>query len=207
MMPSTPTRSTAWPPSPRRRGELGDPADHRHAAGGIMATSVSHLLLDGQRGVPRRRCRTYQPGHAVAHQVGNDRVGFLQVHREIGGGGGDRGEYAAQLTCLLMVSPFFVFRIRIQSGPLRSESQATAAFAVVGRSGTRRIGFRQPLPAVGRGGQQWPSGQVSGQPIALRPGIVRVEQVLVDAGDQARPDRHGRIAGRPPSSVSDSMWQ
>lgn len=24
---------------------------------------------------------------------------------------------------------------------------------------------------------------------------------------QARPDRHGRIAERPPSSVSDSMWQ
>ncbi len=63
-------------------GELGDPADHRHAAaGGILGDlGDGHLLLDGQRGVLADAAAYHQPGHAVAHQVGDDRVGFLQVH-------------------------------------------------------------------------------------------------------------------------------
>ncbi len=108
-------------------GELGDPADHRHAAAGGIPGDLGdgHLLLDGQRGVLADAAAYHQPGHAVAHQVGDDRVGFLQVHREIGVElGGDRGEYAAPVDVLAHGFSFFVFRIRFNR---------TAAVRVTGR--------------------------------------------------------------------------
>lgn len=145
-------------------GELGDPADHRHAAaGGILGDlGDGHLLLDGQRGVLADAAAYHQPGHAVAHQVGNDRVGFLQVHREIGVElGGDRGEYAAPVDVLAHGFSFFVFRIRIQSDRCGPSHRATAAFAVVGDPVRAGSVSARPLPAVDRGGQQWPPGQVS----------------------------------------------
>ncbi|PKG09305.1 dihydrodipicolinate synthetase, partial [Pseudomonas aeruginosa] len=59
------------------------------------------------------------------------------------------------------VSPFFVFRIRIQSDRCGPGHRATAAFAVVGDPVRAGSVSARPLPAVGRGGQQWPPGQVS----------------------------------------------
>ncbi len=71
------------------------------------------------------------------------------------------GNTPLQLTCLLMVSPLFVFRIRIQSDRCGPSHRATAAFAVVGDPVRAGSVSARPLPAVGRGGQQWPPGQVS----------------------------------------------